>query len=294
MTTDFQQADWQSPDGQSSLQCRDGLALLGAMSDDSVDCIWTDPPYFLSNDGITCVAGKQVSVNKGEWDRGDDLDAVYEFNRMWLAECHRVLKPAGTIWVTGTHHVYLSVGMAMMQLGFRILNDIIWEKSNPPPNLGCRCFAHSTETILWATKAPKGSRHKYTFHYQEMKAENGGKQMKTVWRFPAAGRPEKKFGKHPTQKPVDLIDRCLRATTNPGDLVLDPFAGSATTGCAAIALGRRFIGSEIERDYVDIGVRRLSAVAGEAVPKTVSSVHSDANPQGYLLEVSGQYLTAAG
>ena len=294
MTTDFQQADWQSPDGQSSLQCRDGLALLGAMSDDSVDCIWTDPPYFLSNDGITCVAGKQVSVNKGEWDRGDDLDAVYEFNRMWLAECHRVLKPAGTIWVTGTHHVYLSVGMAMMQLGFRILNDIIWEKSNPPPNLGCRCFAHSTETILWATKAPKGSRHKYTFHYQEMKAENGGKQMKTVWRFPAAGRPEKKFGKHPTQKPVDLIDRCLRATTNPGDLVLDPFAGSATTGCAAIALGRRFIGSEIELDYVDIGVCRLSAVAGEAVPKTVSSVHSDANPQGYLLEVSGQYLTAAG
>ena len=294
MLSNNPQPAWQSADGQSTLYYGDGLALMADMPPDSVDCIWTDPPYMLSNDGFTCVAGRRVSVNKGEWDRSAGIESDHEFNLSWLRECHRVLKPAGAIWVTGTHHVYLSVGMAMMQLGFRILNDIIWEKSNPPPNLGCRCFAHSTETILWATKAPKGSRHRYTFHYQEMKSENGGKQMKTVWRFPAAGRPEKKFGKHPTQKPVDLIDRCLRATTNPDDLVLDPFAGSATTGCAAIALGRRFIGSEIERDYVDIGVRRLSAVAGEAVPKTVSSVHSDANPQGYLLEVSGQYLTAAG
>ena len=294
MLSNNPQPAWQSADGQSTLYYGDGLALMAGMPPDSVDCIWTDPPYMLSNDGFTCVAGRRVSVNKGEWDRSAGIESDHEFNLSWLRECYRVLKPAGAIWVTGTHHVYLSVGMAMMQLGFRILNDIIWEKSNPPPNLGCRCFAHSTETILWATKAPKGSRHKYTFHYQEMKAENGGKQMKTVWRFPAAGRPEKKFGKHPTQKPVDLIDRCLRATTNPGDLVLDPFAGSATAGCAAIALGRRFIGSEIERDYVDIGVRRLSAVAGEAVPKTVSSVHSDANPQGYLLDVSGQYLTAAG
>ena len=294
MLSNNPQPAWQSADGQATLYYGDGLALMACMPPDSVDCIWTDPPYMLSNDGFTCVAGRRVSVNKGEWDRSAGIESDHEFNLSWLRECHRVLKPAGAIWVTGTHHVYLSVGMAMMQLGFRILNDIIWEKSNPPPNLGCRCFAHSTETILWATKAPKGSRHRYTFHYQEMKAENGGKQMKTVWRFPAAGRPEKKFGKHPTQKPVDLIDRCLRASTNSGDLVLDPFAGSATTGCSAIALGRRFIGSEIERDYVDIGVRRLSAVAGEAVPKTVSSVHSDANPQGFLLDVSGQYLTAAG
>ena len=261
MSADAPQAIWQSGDGQSALYCGDGLALMAAMPPDSVDCIWTDPPYLLSNGGVTCVAGKRVSVNKGDWDRSGGVDSDHEFNLSWLGECHRVLKPAGAIWVTGTHHVYLSVGMAMMQLEFRILNDIVWEKTNPPPNLGCRCFAHSTETILWATKALKGSRHKHTFHYQEMKAENGGKQMKSVWRFPAAGRPEKRFGKHPTQKPVALIDRCLRASTNPGDLVLDPFAGSATTGCAAIALGRRFVGSEIAREYADIGAGRLADAA---------------------------------
>ncbi len=260
MTTGNPQMVWQSIDEQSALYCGDGISMMAGMPSDSVDCIWTDPPYLLSNDGFTCVAGKRVSVNKGEWDRSNGIETDHEFNLAWLRECHRILKPAGTIWVTGTLHIYLSVGMAMMQLGFRILNDIIWEKTNPPPNLGCRCFAHSTETILWATKAPKGSKHKYTFHYQEMKAENGGKQMKTVWRFPAAGRDEKKLGKHPTQKPVALIDRCLRASTNSGDLVLDPFAGSASTGVAVIALGRRFIGSEIDSGYADIGCRRLDAV----------------------------------
>ena len=294
MAIDANRLLWQSNDGLSSLQLRDGLALLGTLPDASVDCIWTDPPYFLSNDGITCVAGKQVSVNKGEWDRGGDFDAVVEFNRVWLSECYRVLKPEGTIWVSGTHHVYLIVGMAMMQLGFRILNDITWEKTNPPPNLGCRCFAHSTELILWAAKSPKGSKHRYTFHYQDMKAENGGKQMKSVWRFPAAGRPEKKFGKHPTQKPVALIDRCLRASTNIGDLVLDPFAGSATTGCAAVALGRRFIGSEIEREYADIGVLRLTAVANEVVPEPALTADYRTKFQSYLLDrAEQQYQIAA-
>ena len=284
---------WQSANGQSALYHGDGLALMANLPPDSVDCVWTDPPYLLSNDGVTCVAGKRVSVNKGAWDRSDGIENDHEFNLTWLRECYRVLKPAGTIWVTGTHHVYLSVGMAMMQLGFRILNDIIWEKSNPPPNLGCRCFAHSTETILWATKAPKGSKHKYTFHYQEMKYENGGKQMKTVWRFPAAGRPEKKFGKHPTQKPIALIDRCLRASTNPGDLVLDPFAGSASTGCSAIPLERRFIGSEIEREYADIGVQRLTAIDGDAILPAISSTDTVADRQAYLLDSGSNYEIAA-
>lgn len=236
------------------------MTLMADMPADSVDCIWTDPPYLLSNDGTTCVAGKRVSVNKGEWDRSDGIENDHEFNLAWLGECYRVLKPSGTIWVTGTLHIYLSVGMAMMQLGFRILNDITWEKTNPPPNLGCRCFAHSTETILWASKAPMGSRHKYTFHYQEMKAENGGKQMKSVWQFPAAGRSEKKLGKHPTQKPVALIERCLRASTNTDDLVLDPFAGSASSGIAALSLGRRFVGCDIDPEYADLARRRLDAL----------------------------------
>ena len=126
------QLAWQSSDGQSMLFCGDAFDLMATIPDDSVDCIWTDPPYLLSNDGVTCIAGRRVSVNKGEWDRSGGIENDHDFNLSWLRECHRVLKPAGTIWVTGTLHIYLSVGMAMMQLGFRILNDIIWEKTNPP------------------------------------------------------------------------------------------------------------------------------------------------------------------
>lgn len=284
---------WQSAEGMSALYCADAFELMADIPDDSVDCIWTDPPYLLSNDGVTCVAGRRVSVNKGKWDRSNGVENDHEFNLSWLSECHRILKPAGTIWVTGTLHIYLSVGMAMMQLGFRILNDITWEKTNPPPNLGCRCFTHSTETLLWATKAPKGSKHKYTFHYQDMKAENGGKQMKSVWQFPAAPRKEKIHGKHPTQKPVALIDRCLRASTHPGDIVFDPFAGSASTGVAALPLNRVFIGCEIEEDYTDIAISRLSDITpvSDAVVVPESSIMDDA--QRRLLEQTGKYDTAA-
>ena len=249
---------WVSDDHLSALYKIDALTLMKSMPDSSVDCVWTDPPYLLSNGGATCVAGQRVPVDKGDWDRSRGLDSDHEFNLSWLAQCHRILKPAGTIWVSGTVHIYLSVGMAMQQLGFRILNDIIWEKTNPPPNLGCRCFTHSTETLLWATKAPKGSRYRHTFNYAEMKDENGGKQMKTVWRFSPPGKKEKTFGKHPTQKPVALIRRCLRASTNVGDLVFDPFAGSGSTGIAAMELERRFILCERDATYVKLTTDRLN------------------------------------
>ena len=261
---------WPAADGESAAYCGDGLEFMAALPENSVDCIWTDPPYLLSNDGVTCVAGKRVSVNKGDWDRSGGIEQDHEFNLSWLRECYRILKPAGTIWVSGTYHIYLSVGMALMQLGFRILNDIVWEKNNPPPNLGCRCFAHSTETLLWATKAVKGGKHRYTFNYQEMKAENGGKQMQTVWRMAAAGKAEKRHGKHPTQKPLALIERCLRASTNPGDLVVDPFAGSFTTGVAALKLGRRFIGSELLEEYAELGANRLAEGAGYVAEDTAA------------------------
>lgn len=273
---------WQSEDGQSRLYHGDGLKVMASMPENSVDCVWTDPPYLLSNDGITCVAGKMVKVNKGEWDRSRGIELDHEFNRAWLAECYRILKPAGTIWVTGTLHVYLSVGMAMLQLGYRILNDVIWEKPNPPPNLGCRCFTHATELVLWATKAKKGSKHRYTFNYEAMRKDNGGKQMKTVWEIPPAGRDEKVFGKHPTQKPIALITRCLRASTNPSDLVLDPFAGSGATGVAALSLNRRFIGCERESEFVELICRRLSEVTGSDA-KIVHNVPPKA-PQPRLFE----------
>lgn len=262
---------WSGQDS-SALYRGDCLELMEAIPEGSVDCIWTDPPYLLSNDGITCVAGRMVKVNKGDWDRSRGVDLDHEFNRAWLAACHRVLKPNGSIWVSGTLHAYLSVGLAMQQIGYRILNDIVWEKPAPPPNLGCRCFTHATEILLWATKAAKGSRHRHTFNYEAMKAENGGKQMKNVWRIAPPAKDEKRLGKHPTQKPLALIARCLRATTHKGDWVVDPFAGSGSAGIAALALGRRFVGFEQNEDYALLAARRLSHaarsdVAGLSAPR---------------------------
>lgn len=255
---------WRSDDGKSHLYNVDCFEFMESLPADSIDCIWTDPPYLLSNDGITCVAGRMVKVNKGEWDRSRGVDLDHEFNRTWLAACHRVLKPAGAIWVSGTLHVYLSVGMAMQQLGFRILNDIVWEKPAPPPNLGCRCFTHATEVLLWATKAKKGSKDRHKFNYDQMKEENAGKQMKSVWHFSTPSEEEKRLGKHPTQKPLALIARCLRATTDPGDLVFDPFSGSGSTGVAALKLGRHFVGCEQDKAYAALAACRMNeTVPGE-------------------------------
>ncbi len=250
---------WTSTDGASSFSCASQEHFLADLPDESVDCIWTDPPYLLSNDGSTCVAGRRRSVNKGGWDRSQGIATDHAWNLAWLTECHRVLKPAGALWVSGTLHVYLSVGMAMQELGFRILNDIVWEKPNPPPNLGCRCFTHATEILLWATKAGRGGKHKHVFNYEAMKQANDNRQMKNVWRFTAPGAEEKRAGRHPTQKPLALVERCLLATTHPGDLVVDPFSGSGTTAVAALRLGRRFMGSERDPAYARLAAKRLRA-----------------------------------
>ncbi len=216
------------------------------------DAIFADPPYFLSNGGITCHGGRMVKVDKGDWDKSRGPELNHEFNREWLARCQRVLKPNGTIWVSGTHHVIFSIGYAMQQLGFKILNDIAWEKPNPPPNLSCRYFTHSTETILWAARDEKS---KHVFNYREMKAVTG-KQMKTVWTLQAPRNCEKVFGKHPTQKPAALIERCLLASTNPGDLVLDPFLGGGTTAIAALKIKRGCVGIEADLVHITLAVKR--------------------------------------
>lgn len=256
--------DWRSSDGQARLLRGSHLDLLAGLAADSVDCVWTDPPYFLSNGGTTCQAGRRARVDKGSWDQSQGIAADHAFHHDWLAACHRVLRPGGSLWVSGTHHVYLSVGMAMLELGFRLLNDIVWEKPNPPPNLGCRCFTHATEMVLWAAKPGRGSAGRHTFNYADMKALNGGRQMKNVWRMTAPGADEKRHGRHPTQKPLALVERCLAASTRPGDTVVDPFSGSGSTGVAARALGRRFIGAELDPAYHAIAVRRLDdAAAGE-------------------------------
>lgn len=248
---------WATSNGESRLFCGSQADFLSGLPADSVDCVWTDPPYLLSNDGSTCISGRRRSVNKGQWDRSQGIARDHDWNKTWLAECHRVLKPGGSLWVSGTFHVYLSVGMAMQELGFRILNDIVWEKPNPPPNLGCRCFTHATEILLWSTKAAKGGPHRHVFNYDAMKRANGDRQMKNVWRFTAPGPEEKKSGRHPTQKPLALIERCIEACTHAGDLVVDPFCGSGTTALASLRLGRRFLGSEIDPVYANLAARRL-------------------------------------
>ena len=203
----------------------------------------------------TCHAGRMVKVDKGDWDKSRGPEMNHEFNTEWLKRCQKVLRPDGTIWITGTSHVIFSVGYALQQLGFKILNDIAWEKPNPPPNLSCRYFTHSTETVLWAAKTEK-SRH--YFNYPEMKRQNEDKQRKTVWQFTAPTKREKEFGKHPTQKPIALIERCVLASTKEGDMILDPFMGSGTTGVVAMAAHRRFFGIELNPEYVKLSVSRIA------------------------------------
>jgi site-specific DNA-methyltransferase (adenine-specific) len=232
----------------------DSLELLALLPESSVDLIFADPPYFLSNGGITCHAGRMVSVNKGAWDKSQGPAANHEFNRAWLAACQRLLKPNGSLWVSGTAHVIHSVGFAMQQLGFKLLNDISWVKPNPPPNLSCRYFTHATETIIWAARDKK-SRH--TFNYKLMKETNRGKQMKSVWEIKPPETWEKRFGKHPTQKPLALLERILLASSHEGDLVLDPFSGSGTTALAALRLRRHALGCELSAEFVSLSVQRI-------------------------------------
>ena len=218
------------------------------------NCIFADPPYFLSNDGITCVNGKMVKVNKGEWDRSRGIEHNFQYNYDWLSRCQKLLTDNGTIWVSGTFHIIYAVGFAAQKLDMKFLNNITWEKPNPPPNLSCRYFTHSTETILWFGKNKKS---KHAFNYDIMKEINGGKQMKDVWTMTAPGKHEKLQGKHPTQKPIALLERLIEAATDKNDLVIDPFSGSGTTGAACKMLNRRYIGIEIDKKYTALARKRL-------------------------------------
>ena len=217
------------------------------------DMIFADPPYFLSNGGISYQAGKVVCVDKGEWDKGGTPESIMEFNRKWLTLCRQKLKENGTIWISGTHHNIFAIANLLTELGYKILNVITWAKTNPPPNISCRFFTYSTEFIIWARKCQKVP-HKY--NYELMKAINDGKQMTDVWRLPAIGRWEKSCGKHPTQKPLALLTRIVLASTDEHDWILDPFAGSSTTGIAANLCGRRFLGIEQDEEFCHLSARR--------------------------------------
>ncbi len=242
----------------SILYFGDCVKTLKKIGDKTIDLIFADPPYFLSSGGVSCHSGKQVSVNKADWDKSITIEEKIKFSKKWISECRRVLKDNGTIWISGTLHNIYSIGVALEKTGFSIINNITWQKPNPAPNLACRCFTNSTETILWARKqlTPK-KKGKHYFNYSLMKEINGNKQMKDVWTINLPRKEEKKHGKHPTQKPVDLLLRILEASTKENDLVLDPFCGSSTTGVACKILKRRYIGIDNKKEYLDISIKRL-------------------------------------
>jgi site-specific DNA-methyltransferase (adenine-specific) len=239
---------------------------MDKLEPESVDLIFADPPYNLSNGGTSVHAGRRVSVNKGDWDRSSGVQEDFDFHHRWIAACRRLLKPDGTIWISGTYHSIFACGYALQLQGFRVLNDISWFKPNATPNLGCRMFTASHETLIWASKTKKS---KHIFNYEDMKygefpqdfIKNPNKQMRSVWSITGPSKKEKVFGKHPTQKPVMLLERVVLASSLPGDLVLDPFCGSGTTGVAALLHGRRFIGIDTDKGFLrDLAIPRLKGL----------------------------------
>ena len=221
------------------------------------DMVFADPPYFLSNDGISYQAGKIVSVNKGAWDKGRTPEQINEFNKRWIGLCREKLKDDGTIWISGTYHNIFSVANCLTELDFKILNVVTWAKTNPPPNISCRYFTYSTEFIIWARKSAKKP---HRFNYQLMRHLNDGKQMTDVWRLPAIAPWEKSCGKHPTQKPLALLTRIILASTVKNGWILDPFSGSSTTGIAANLVGRRFLGIEKEGEFIEMSKCRRQEI----------------------------------
>ena len=251
------------------------MQRLREIEDNSINTIFADPPYFLSNGGISVQSGKQVCVDKGDWDKGGTPEYIYEFNRQWLSLCRSKLKDDGTIWISGTHHNIHVVMRCLQELGYKVLNTITWQKTDPPPNLSCKYFNFSTELIIWARKHEKKT-HK--FYYETMKQLNGGTQMTDVWRIPAVGRWEKNQGKHPTQKTLRLLYRIILASTNEGDTILDPFSGSGTTGIAANLLGRKYIGIEQDKTFCELSLSRRAALEDQEERKQLYNKMRE-NPQ---------------
>ena len=230
----------------------DCIKVMSQLPDKKIDLIFADPPYFLSNGGLSIHSGKIVSVNKGEWDKQENYKDTQKFTYDWLFQCFRLLKDGGSIWVSGTHHNIFDVERIMKKIGFKIINIVIWHKIDPPPLIYKNKFKFSYETIIWASKG----RPKY-FNYEGMKQAASGEEMHDVWNLPAVSMNEKQFGYHPTQKPECLLERIISATSLPKDVVLDPFMGSGTTGAVAVRLNRKFVGIEKEKEFFNIAYSRI-------------------------------------
>ncbi|MEG0519308.1 MAG: site-specific DNA-methyltransferase [Bacteroidales bacterium] len=280
---------YKSPNKDFTLLQGDTFKLLSEF-DFKFDMIFADPPYFLSNGGISVQSGKMVSVNKGDWDKSYGTDYINDFNKRWLTLCREKLKDNGTIWISGTYHNIFSVANQLTELGYKILNVITWAKTNPPPNLSCKYFTHSTEFIIWARKHEKVSHY---YNYDLMKAINGGTQMKDIWQLPAIAPWEKSCGKHPTQKPLNLLSRIISASTKPNAWILDPFTGSSTTGIAANLLGRKFLGLDKEIEFLEISKNRRLELDNnrtfETYRKKLTSIKVPDEEDYKLFEPEGDY-----
>lgn len=251
---------YQSADTNFTLYQGDSLKVLSQLNQ-QFDVIFADPPYFLSNGGKKIQGQRLISVDKGDWDKPISSDFVDEFNRKWIEACKPLLKHNGTIWVCGTFHNIYSVEKCLKDAGFQIINIITWQKSDPTPTWGDLHFNFSSEYIIWARKTPK-SRH--FFNIDLITQLNGGILMPDVWKLPTVGMWEKRCGKHPTQKPLRLLYRIILASTRNGETILDPFAGSCTTGIAANLLGRKFVGIDQSREYLNLGIRRKTEIENES------------------------------
>lgn len=236
----------------------DSLEVLAAIPSGSVDLLFADPPYFLSNGGTSVQNGARVIVDKGDWDVGEDAHLILRWHERWLRACQRVLRPSGTIWVSSTRHSLFAVGFAMQRCGFHLLNQVEWVKPNAAPDLGRRMLASCHETLLWAAPA-RYAPLRHRFAYDALRADNGGKQLRDVWTIPTTPKSEKAEGRHPTMKPLELLRRVITASSKPGDLVVDPFLGSGTTAVASAELGRRFIGIELDQAHAELAARRVAA-----------------------------------
>lgn len=232
----------------------DCIEVLKTLKSNSIDLIFADPPYFLSNGGKSIHSGKVVSVNKGDWDDKSKYDNHLTFTKEWLQQSFRVLKNGGSIWISGTVHNIFDVKNYLDEIGFKIINIVVWHKSDPPPLIYKNKFKFSYELIIWAKKDGK-----HTFNYDDMFSVDG-EEMQDVWTIPAVGMSEKKFGYHPTQKPEALLQRIIKACSNEGDIVLDPFSGSGTTCYVAKRLNRKYIGIEKDKEFFNISKRRIDSI----------------------------------
>lgn len=247
-----------------------------------VDMIFADPPYFLSKNFSVCINGTWKSFEKGEWDRCTSQENINSFNRRWLSACRNVLKDDGTIFVTGTYHNIFSVATCMIELGYKILNIIVWQKTDAKPTLSRNYFSFTTEYIVWARKS---ERIPHFFNCKLMEQLNGGVRMSDVWRIPFLSSWELKCGKHPTQKPLRLLYRIILASTHEGDVVFDPFAGSCTTGIAANLLNRRFIGIEQNSEYLKYGIRRKQEIEDPNMAEIIKKKMAE-NPEEVMVMVN--------